>query len=164
MRSIQLRFLMIALIATFASRIQAQQHQARNWYCVRQPFVETTDGDVVALQCVAALPQGQKLDAEDEDLLTKLEVDRWNVRTFTSASQQERSGAMTKGVENPKHWDLDTGKGKELIDGLRMGFGQNVGQLCQKHPNIVLAPLFPDLISGTTTLYGCKNIIAAPEK
>jgi hypothetical protein len=45
-----------------------------------------------------------------------------------------------------------------------MGFGQNVAQLCQKHPNIVLAPLFPDLTSGTTTLYGYKNIVAAPEK
>jgi hypothetical protein len=59
---------------------------------------------------------------------------------------------------------MDTGTGKELMDGIRMGFGQLVGQLCQKHPNIVLAPLFPDLTSGTTTLYGCKNIIAAPEK
>ena len=55
--------LVIVLLATFAPKIQAQQHQARDWYCVRQAFAETTDGDVVVLQCVAALPKNEKLDA-----------------------------------------------------------------------------------------------------
>ena len=73
-------------------------------------FAETTDGDVVVLQCVAALPKNEKLDAEDEDILGKLERIRWNAQTFT-------------------------GKGNEMV----------------------LAPLFPDLTSGTTTLYGCKK-------
>ena len=126
------KILLIILLATFAPKIQAQQHQTRDWYCVRQSFAETTDGDVVVLQCVAALPKNDKLDAEDEDILGKLERIRWNAQTFT-------------------------GKGNELMDAMRMGFGQRVGRLCQKHPNIVLAPLFPDLTSGTTTLYGCKK-------
>ena len=39
--------------------------------------------------------------------------------------------------------------GVGMTNGLRMGFGQKVGQLCQKHPNVELAPLFPDLTSGT---------------
>ena len=133
------KILVIVLLATFAPKIQGQQHQTRDWYCVRQSFAETTDGDVVVLQCVAALPKNEKLDAEDEDILGKLERIRWNAQTFT-------------------------GKGNELMDAMRMGFSQRVGQLCQKHPNIVLVPLFPDLTSGTTTLYGCKNIIAAPER
>jgi hypothetical protein len=124
--------LVIVLLATFALKMQAQQHQTRDWYCVRQAFAETTDGDVGVLQCVAALPKNEKLDVEDEDTLGKLERIRWNARTFT-------------------------GKGNEMIDAMRMGFGQRIGQLCQKHPNIVLAPLFPDLTSGTTTLYGCKK-------
>jgi hypothetical protein len=102
---------------------------------------------------VAALPKDEKLDPEDEDTLTKLEISRHNATTFRQLGQ-----------ENPKNWPMDTGKGKELMDALRMGFGQKVGQLCQKHPNIVLAPFSSDLTSGTTTLYGCKNIIAAPEK
>ena len=147
------KILIIVLLAAFAPRIQAQQHQARDWYCVRQPMIETTDGEVMVLQCLAALPKNDSLDADDRDTLTKLEVDRQNARTFRQA-----------GKESPKNWPMDTGTGKELMDGIRMGFGQLVGQLCQKHPNIVLAPLFPDLTSGTTTLYGCKNIIAAPEK
>jgi len=49
------KILLIVLLATFTAKIQAQQHQARDWYCVRQAFAETTDGDVVVLQCVAAL-------------------------------------------------------------------------------------------------------------
>jgi hypothetical protein len=127
------KILIIVLLATVAPEIQAQQHQTRDWYCVRQSFAETTDGDVVVLQCVAALPKNDKLDAEDEDILGKLERIRWNAQTLT-------------------------GKGNEMMDAMRTGFGQKVGQLCQKHPNIVLAPLFPDLASGTTTLYGCKKI------
>ena len=126
------KILLIVLLATFTAKIQAQQHQARDWYCVRQAFAETTDGDVVVLQCVAALPKNDKLDAEDEDILGKLERIRWNAQTFT-------------------------GKGNKMVDAIRMGFGQKVGQLCQKHPNIVLAPLFPNLTSGTTTLYECKK-------
>jgi hypothetical protein len=126
------KILLIILLATLAPKIQAQQHQTRDWYCVRQSFAETTDGDVVVLQCVAALPKNDKLDAEDEDILGKLERIRWNAQTFA-------------------------GKGNEMTDAMRTGFGQKVGQLCQKHPNIVLAPLFPDLTSGTTTLYGCKK-------
>jgi len=90
----------------------------------------------VVLQCVAALPKNDKLDAEDEDILGKLEKIRWNAQTFT-------------------------GKGNEMIDAMRMVFGQRIGQLCQKHPNIVLAPLFPDLTSGTTTPYGCKKYYRA---
>jgi hypothetical protein len=145
---------MIVLFALVVNSTQAQtQHQARDWHCVRQHFLETTDGDVLVLQCVAALPKDEKLDAEDEDTLTKLEVARYNAMTFKQAEQ-----------ENPKNWPLHTGKGKELMDGIRMGFGQQIGQLCQKHPNIVLAPFSPDLTSGTTTLCGCKNIITAPEK
>jgi hypothetical protein len=126
------KILLIILLATLAPKIQAQQHQTRDWYCVRQSFAETTDGDVVVLQCVAALPKNDKLVAEDEDILGKLERIRWNAQTFA-------------------------GKGNEMMDAMRTGFGQKVGQLCQKHPNIVLAPLFPDLTSGTTTLYGCKK-------
>lgn len=131
--------LVIVLLAIFAPKIQAQQHQARDWNCVRQPFAESTDGDVVVLQCAAALPKTEKLDAEDEDTLGKLERIRWNAQTFTD-------------------------KGKEMTDATRMGFSQKVGQLCQKHPNIVLAPLFPDLTSGTTTLYACKNVLAVRSK
>lgn len=153
MSSIRLRFLIIVLLATFVPKVQAQEHRARDWHCVRQPFAETTDGDVVALQCVAALPKGELLDAEDESILTNLEIVRHNALTLKQL-----------GHEDPKHWDLETGKGKEMMNALRMGFGQKVGQLCQKHSNIVLAPLFSDLTSSTTTLYGCKNIIAAPEK
>lgn len=148
------KILVIALLVTLAPKIQAQtQHQARTWHCVRQPMLETTDGDVMVLQCVAALPNDEKLDAQDKDILFQLEVARSNARTFKQADQ-----------EDPKHWSLDSATGKELMNGMRMGFGQLVGQLCQKHPNIVLAPLFPDLTSGTTTLYGCKNMTAAPEK
>jgi hypothetical protein len=83
-------------------------------------------------QCVAALLKNEKLDAEDEDILGKLERIRWNAQTFT-------------------------GKGNEMMDAVRMGFGQKVGQLCRKHPNIALALLFPDLTTGTTTLYGCEK-------
>jgi hypothetical protein len=135
------KILVTVLLVALASSIQGQ-HRARDWQCVRQPLAETTDGNVVALQCVAALPTNDKLDAEDEDTLTKLEIVRHNARILNSLAS-------------------DTTKGKDAI---RIGFGQKVGQLCQKHPNIVLAPLFPDLTSGTTTLYGCKNIVAAPEK
>jgi hypothetical protein len=164
MSSAWFKFLVILLLATTASTVRAQQHQARDWYCVRQHFAETTAGDVLAMQCLAALPKDEKLDAEDEEMLTKLEVARWNARTFTSASEDERNSAIMNNRENPKRWSLESGKGKEMMDGLRMGFGQTVGRMCQKRPNIVLAPLFPDLTSGTTTLYGCKNIIVAPEK
>ncbi len=153
MRSIRLRFLVIVLFGAFAPTSRAQQHQARDWHCVRQHYLETTDGDVMVLPCVAALPKDEKLDAADEDILSKLEITRMNVTAFKTLERQD-----------PKRSSLDTGKGKEMMDAMRMGFGQNVGQLCQKHPNIVLAPLFPDLTSGTTTLYGCKNIIAAPKK
>jgi hypothetical protein len=87
--------LVIVLLATFAPNMQAQQHQTRDWYCVRQAFAETPDGDVVVLQCVAALPKNEKLDVEDEDILGKLERIRWNTQTFT-------------------------GKGDEMIDAMRM--------------------------------------------
>jgi hypothetical protein len=147
-------FLAVALLATIAPSIQAQQHQARDWHCVRQHYLETTDGDVIVLPCVAALPKEEKLDLEDEDILAKLELDRMNVIAFKTLERQD-----------PKGSSLDTGKGKELMDGMRTGFGQIVGQLCQKHPNIVLAPLFRGGVPGAgTTLYGCKNIVAAPEK
>ena len=116
-----------------------QPQQAKDWHCVRQPFVETTDGNVQFLQCVAALPKGEVLDAEDEGILTKMEIIRYNAQTLT-------------------------GKDQEMMDSIWMGFGQKVGQVCQKHPNIVLAPLFPGLTSGMTTLYGCKNIIAAHKR
>ena len=142
----------VVLLAVLSPTVRAQ-HQPRNWYCIRQPFLETNDGDVVVLECVAALPKDEKLDADDDDILTKLEVDRQNARTFREA-----------GRKDPNHWSPNDPKFVELMNGLRMGFGQLVGQLCQKHPNIVLAPLFPDLSSGTTTLYGCKNIISAAEK
>jgi hypothetical protein len=107
----------------------------------------------MVMPCAAALPLDDKLDAEDEDILTKLEIIRYNAATFKQLAQ-----------ESPKKWSLDTGKGKELMDAMRMGFGQKVGQLWQKHPDVVLASLFPDSTTGTTTLYGCKNIVAAPEK
>ena len=107
----------------------------------------------MVLQCLAALPKDEQLDAEDEDILTTLEVARLNAKTFRQLEK-----------EDPKHGRTDDLKGVGMTNGLRMGFGQKVGQLCQKHANVVLAPLFPDLTSGTTTLYGCKNIIAAPEK
>jgi len=129
-------FLVVLVIAGLSSKsIQAQQHQAKNWHCVREPMVEDVDGNVLALQCEAALPKGEKLDAEDEDTLSKLARIRFNANT----------------------------RDKQLTDAVRMGFGQAVGQICQKHPNIVLAPLFPDLTTAKPTLYGCKNIIAAPE-
>lgn len=105
------------------------------------------------MQCVAALPKGEKLEAEDEEILAQLEIIRHNAVTLKQIAQ-----------ESPKNWSPDTGKGKETADSMGMGFGQKVGQLCRKHPNIVLAPLFPELTTGTITLYGCKNIIAAPEK
>jgi hypothetical protein len=134
-------------------RTEAQQgQQTKVWRCLRQPFAETTDGDVMALQCVAALPKDDKLEADDEDILGKLEIIRWNASTYRQLEK-----------EDPKSWSSDKGKGKEMMDAVRMGFGQKVGQICQQHPNIVLAPLFPDLTSGTTTLYGCKNILAVPE-
>ena len=38
-------------------------------------MIETTDGDVMVLQCLAALPKNDRLDAEDQDTLTKLEED-----------------------------------------------------------------------------------------
>jgi hypothetical protein len=124
MSSIQLGFVTVVLLAALALINSAQQqHLARDWYCVRQPFLETTDGDLIALRCVAALPKSEKLDAEDEDILTKLEVVRHNAMTFRQLGQ-----------ENPKNWPMDTGKGKEMMDALRMGFGQKVGQLCQKPP------------------------------
>jgi len=145
MSSIRLGFVVVVLIANFAPTARAQQHQPREWHCVRQVFIETNDGDVVALQCLAALPKDEKLDAEDEDLLTTLEIARSNAKTFRQLEKQD-----------PK----DVG----MTNSLRMGFGQKVVQLCQKRPDVVLAPLFPDLTSGTTTLYGCKNIIAASEK
>jgi len=135
--------LTIIVLVAFAPKLELQQHPARQWYCVRQPFAETTDGDVIALKCTAALPKSDKLDAEDEDTLAKLEVTRWN------------AGLVNEPVLRSKT--------KEMKDSLRMGFGQKVGQICQKHPNIVLAPFAPDLTSSVATLYGCKNIIAAPE-
>jgi len=49
------KILVMVLLATLAPTIQAQQHQARDWHCFRQHFVETTDGDVLVPQCVAAL-------------------------------------------------------------------------------------------------------------
>ncbi len=116
-------------------------------------MIATTDGNVVVLPCIAALPKDEQLDAEDEETLTKLEVIRYNAMTY---KQLER--------ERSKNWSLETGKGKETMETIRMVFGQKVDQLCQKHPKIVLAPFFSDLTSGTTTLYGCKNITAAPEK
>jgi hypothetical protein len=149
----RLGFLVVVLLANFSSMARAQQHQPREWHCVRQVFIETNDGDVVVLQCLAALPKDEQLDAEDEDILTTLEVARLNAKTFRQLEK-----------EDPKHGRTDDLKGVGMTNGLRMGFGQKVGQLCQKHANVVLAPLFPDLTSGTTTLYGCKNIIAAPEK
>jgi hypothetical protein len=106
----------------------------------------------VALQCVATLPKEDRLDADDEDALTKLEIIRHTAMTFRQSEP-----------ESPGNSSLDTSKREKKSDATRMGFGQKVAQLCQKHSNIVLAPLFPDLTSGTTTLYGCKNIIA-PEK
>jgi hypothetical protein len=130
--------LLIILFATAAPNIQAQQHQARNWHCVRQPWVETTDGNVVVLRCVAALPKDEKLDADDEDTLTKLDIIRHDAEAFNQPEP-------------------------EMMNAIRMGFGQKVGQLCQKHTNIVLAPMLIKP-SNTTTLYGCKNIIAAPDK
>jgi hypothetical protein len=152
MTSVWFRFVVVVLLAALEPINSAQQqHWARDWYCVRQPFLETTDGDLIALECVAALPKGEKLDVGDEDILTELEVARHNAMTFRHLGQ-----------ENPKNWPMDTGKGKEMMDALRMVFGQKVGQLCQKHSNVVLAPFSPDLTSGTTTLYGCKNIIAHP--
>ena len=157
-------FLPIVMLATFSPAVRAQQHQAREWHCVKQPFAETPEGNVVALGCAAALPKGENLDSNDDNILAKLQIIRHNALELTANSQDERANAIVKGVENPKHWDLDTGKGKEIMNAIRMGFGQTVGQLCQKHPNIVLAPLFPGLASGTSTLYGCKNITTAPEK
>ena len=133
--------LVILLFVAAAPKAQAQQHHPQNWYCVRQPWAETTDGNVVVRQCVAAVPKDDKLDADDEDILTKLDVIRYNAKTFHHLGQ---SGD------------------EETMNAIRMGFGQMVGQLCQKHPKIVLAPLL--LTSATTTLYSCKNIIAAPEK
>ncbi len=101
---------------------------------------------------MAALPKDQKLDPQDEETLTQLEIIRYNALTFKQLEQ-----------EDPKHWSSADPKGAEMKNSLRMGFGQKVGQLCQKHPDIVLAPLFPDSNAGKTTLYGCANIIAAPE-
>jgi hypothetical protein len=160
--SVLLVVLVTAVLAPL--KIQAQQHQARDWHCVRQPMVEDTDGNVLTLQCEAALPKGEKLDAEDEDTLSKLDRIRYNAQTFTSVAANERANEITKGDQSPKRWSLDTGKGQEMMDAVRMGFGQKVGQICQKHPDIVLAPLFPDLTTAKPMLYGCKNIIASPEK
>lgn len=130
-------FLVVLVIAGFSfQRIQAQQHQTKNWHCVREPFVEDVEGNVLALQCEAALPNGENLDTEDEHTLSRLARIRFNAK------------------------DND----KQITDAVRMGFGQAVGQICQKHSNIVLAPLFPDLNTSKPILYGCKNIIAAPEK
>lgn len=119
-----------------------EAQQAREWRCLRQPLVETTDGNVLAMHCVAALPKSDKLDTEDEGILAKLEIIRYNAQTLV----------------------LGKGDGKEAMNAVRMGFGQKVGQICEKHPNIVLAALFTDSTSVTTTLYGCKNIAAAPER
>jgi hypothetical protein len=134
---------LLVAIAFSPLRMLAQQSkQAKDWRCVRQAFLETSDGDVVVMQCLAALPKDEKLDAEDSDLITRLEIIRANAQTFSSPTANRR----------------------DLIDTLRMGFGQTVGQICQKHPNIVLAPLFLTMGSASTKLYGCKNIITAPEK
>jgi hypothetical protein len=152
MSFMRLVFLVVVLLANFTPTARAQQHQPREWHCVRQVFIETNDGDVVPLQCLAALPKDEKLDAEDEDILTTLEVARLNAKTFRQLEK-----------EDPKRGPTDDPNGIGR-NGLRIGFSQKVGQLCQKHPNVVLAPLFPDLTPGTTTLYGCKNITAAPEK
>jgi hypothetical protein len=95
----------------------------------------------------------KKVDPQDNEILTRLEIIRSNALTFRLLEQ-----------EDPKHWSSADPKGIEMKNSLRMGFGQSVGQLCQKHPDIVLASLFPDSGSSTITLYGCGNIIAAPEK
>jgi hypothetical protein len=114
----RLGFLVIALLASFTPTARAQQHQPREWHCVRQVFIEANDGDVVVLQCLAALPKDEKLDAEDEDLLTTLEIAQSNAKTFRQLEKEDATGiGMTKS--------------------LRLGFGQKVGQLCQRHPNVV---------------------------
>ena len=146
---IMLRALVLAAIAPFG--VGAQQHQqAREWHCVKQPMVEDTNGNVLALNCEAALPKTEKMDAEDEDTLSKLARIRASAMNFKTLEEQD-----------PKNSSAGHSK---IIETIRMGFGQAVGQICQKHPSIVLAPLFPDSGTGTFVLYGCKNIFAAPEK
>ncbi len=132
--------MVIILFVAVAPKVQAQ-HQVRDWHCIRQLWVETSDGNVVVGQCVAALPNVEKLDAADEDTLTKLDAIRHDANSFNQREPGYR----------------------EMMDAIRMSFGKTVGPLCQKHPGIVLAPLLIQS-SDTTTLYGCKNIIANPEK
>ena len=141
MNSMRLGFAVVVLLANFARTARAQQHQPREWHCVRQVFIETNNGDVVALQCLAALPKDGQLDAEDEDLLTKLEIARSNARTFRQLEK-----------EDPK--------GLGMTNSLRMGFGQKVGQLCQKHPDVVLAP--NALLGTPPELEGIKTPIPIP--
>jgi hypothetical protein len=86
-------------------------------------FLKRLTATVMVLPCVAALPKDEKLDAEDQDILDKLEIDRMNVLAFKQLERQD-----------PKRSSLDTGNGKEMMDAMRMGFGQNVGQLCQSIP------------------------------
>jgi hypothetical protein len=104
----RLGFLVVALLASFTPAARAQ-HQPREWHCVRQIFIETNDGDVVALQCLAALPKDEQLDAEDEEILTALEIARSNAKTFRQLDKEE-----------PMHWPADDPKGVSMTNGLRM--------------------------------------------
>jgi len=94
------RLLLVVLLASFAPASQAQQHQAGEWHCVRQVFIETTEGNVVVLQCLAALPKDEKLDAEDDDIIKTLDVARLNAKTFRQLEK-----------EDPKHWPTNDPKG-----------------------------------------------------
>jgi hypothetical protein len=128
-------------------------HQAKEWHCVRQGFAETSDGNVSVVPCTAALPQGENLTPDDELIVAKLETIRYNATTFKMLKK-----------ENPQKWSSDYPESTDLENSISVGFGEKVGQICKKHPNIVLAPLFPDQNSAAITLYSCKNIATVSEK
>ncbi len=90
------------LLVALAPKLQSQQPQARSWHCVRQPFAETTGGD--AVQCIAALPQDEKLDAEAEETLSKLHIIRHTAMTFKRFERESPGNSSLDAVKEEKNW------------------------------------------------------------
>src|SRR5208337_1995114 len=115
--------------------------------CVSGGFALTTDGNLIVLPCLEALPVDDKLDATDESILNHLMITRANVNFFKEDEEDVHPIGTFKEDEG-------------MINAIRIGFGELVGKICTKHPQLKLAPLM-DAFSVGVTLYSCDNVVTA---
>jgi hypothetical protein len=142
--------ILIALSLCLSAAAQKKVPELPKYHCVYPPIASICANstcnpakyNVLVLPCQAALLDGESLNEKDSETLFRMSIIRDNMLTFSTEDT----------IRGTSEW-------KPMLDAIREGFGQKVGEICSRHGKIMLAPL--SSTDSGNTLYSCDNVIGA---